>query len=54
MATYKTIQRTGILSFLETNSEQAFTVKEIIEGIRSASAVGWDHERSCKKWHRPT
>lgn len=40
MATYKTIQRTCILSFLETNTEQAFTVKEIVEGIRSDSAAG--------------
>lgn len=40
MATYKTIQRTSILSFLETNTEQAFTVKEIVEGIRSDSAAG--------------
>ncbi|MBP3268325.1 MAG: transcriptional repressor [Ruminococcus sp.] len=40
MATYKTIQRTSILSFLETNIEQAFTVKEIVEGIRSDSAAG--------------
>ena len=40
MATYKTIQRTSILSFLETNTGQAFTVKEIVEGIRSDSAAG--------------
>lgn len=40
MATYKTIQRTSILSFLEANTEQAFTVKEIVEGIRSDSAAG--------------
>ena len=39
MATYKTIQRASILSFLETNTEQAFTVKEIVEGIRSNSAT---------------
>ena len=40
MATYKTMQRASILSFLETNIEQAFTVKEIVEGIRSDSAAG--------------
>ena len=40
MATYNTIQRTCILSFLETNTEQAFTVKEIAEGIRSDSSAG--------------
>ena len=40
MATYKTIQRTCILSFLETNTEQEFTVKKIVEGIRSDSAAG--------------
>lgn len=39
MATYKTIQRTCILSFLETNIGQAFTVKEIIESIRSDSTA---------------
>lgn len=39
MATYNTMQRTSILSFLETNIGQSFTVKEIIEGIRSNSAV---------------
>ena len=39
MATYKTMQRTSILSFLETNIGHAFTVKEIIEGIRSDSAA---------------
>ncbi|OPZ21876.1 MAG: Ferric uptake regulator family protein [Firmicutes bacterium ADurb.BinA205] len=39
MATYKTMQRTSILSFLETNIGKAFTVKEIIKGIRSDSAV---------------
>lgn len=40
MATYKTMQRTSILSFLETNTGQTFTVKEIVEGIRSDSAAG--------------
>ncbi len=40
MATYNTMQRTSILSFLETNIGQAFTVKEIVEGIRSDSAAG--------------
>ena len=40
MTTYKIIQRTSILSFLETNIGQAFTVKEIVEGIRSDSAAG--------------
>lgn len=40
MATYKTIQRASILSFLETNTEQSFTVKEIVEGIRSDSSAG--------------
>ena len=40
MATYKTMQRTSILSFLETNIGKAFTVKEIVEGIRSDSAAG--------------
>ena len=40
MATYNTMQRTSILSFLETNIGQAFTVKEIVKGIRSDSAAG--------------
>ena len=40
MAAYNTMQRTSILSFLETNIGQAFTVKEIVEGIRSDSAAG--------------
>ncbi|HOC34370.1 MAG TPA: transcriptional repressor [Ruminococcus flavefaciens] len=34
------MQRTSILSFLETNIGKAFTVKEIIKGIRSDSAAG--------------
>ncbi|MCR4795001.1 MAG: transcriptional repressor [Ruminococcus sp.] len=39
MATYNTMQRTSILSFLETNIGQAFTVKEIVDGIRSDNAA---------------
>lgn len=39
MATYKTMQRTSIISFLETNIGRAFTVKEIVDGIRSDSAA---------------
>lgn len=46
MATYKTIQRTSILSFLESNAEKSFTVKEIVEGIRSDSAIEYDPSES--------
>ena len=35
MAAYKTIQRTCILSFLEANIGQDFTVKQIVEGIQA-------------------
>lgn len=40
MATYNTMQRTVILSFLKTNMGQAFTVKEMIAGIRADSSTG--------------
>lgn len=46
MATYKTIQRTSILSFLKANMDQAFTVKEIVEGIRSDSAIDYEPSES--------
>lgn len=46
MATYKTMQRASILSFLEANISQAFTVKEIIEGIRSNSAASYSPSES--------
>lgn len=39
MAVYKTAQREALLAFLRENSERAFTVREIAEGIKQDSNI---------------
>lgn len=39
MAVYKTAQREALLGFLRENSESAFTVSQIAEGIKNSSRV---------------
>lgn len=39
MAVYKTAQREALLGFLRENSEKAFTVQEIADGIKNDSRI---------------